>query len=511
MKGWQQAHRRGWLVAAAFVLLGCGGDGGGAQIDTDAADDVSAEVDVDVAGSSDTSLPADTGGGGKGGFLDAAGGDGATDADVAEPVAPPSSWVRFPAEAVDLDPDPDVTRVALQAAQLSADHPAAEAGFRYAYNGQVPGPTIRLKVGERLDVDLSNALASPTTIHWHGMHVPVEMDGTTWQRAPIAAGESFRYTFTADRPGTFWYHPHFDTEQQVDLGLYGMVIVEAPAEPAVDRDIVLIFDTPSEWHPEGEHHHTVASGWPQWRVNGAEADGLDVVAGERIRARLLNASNTEYLALEHLGLRQLAGDQGLYSAPVESDAGPIVLAPGDRAELEWLPGAAPLHVMGRPYSLVGAVPDGQARRLVTLSPTGNAAAAAPAVWPFDGALPSPDPTYTDVVFVFQGSDEGGGWFINGQVFPDIEPIEMPLGETVIVEVRNLSHSEHPFHLHGMHVEVLSIDGVPPTTRRLEDTINVGINQRVRLQVLADNPGEWMAHCHILPHADGGMMTVVRVQ
>ena len=87
---------------------------------------------------------------------------------------------------------------------------------------------------------------------------------------------------------------------------------------------------------------------------------------------------------------------------------------------------------------------------------------------------------------------------------------MALGSEIVLEVRNVSPSHHPFHLHGLTFEVLSIDGIPPAQRLVEDTLDIGIRQTVRLRIEANNPGHWMSHCHILPHADEGMMTVLRV-
>ena len=94
--------------------------------------------------------------------------------------------------------------------------------------------------------------------------------------------------------------------------------------------------------------------------------------------------------------------------------------------------------------------------------------------------------------------------------PDVEPIRWKYGHTGVLEVRNLSPTEHPFHLHGLVFEVLSVDGVPPEQQQIEDTVNVGIYQTVRLLITADNIGQWMAHCHILPHGDEGMMTIFEV-
>jgi FtsP/CotA-like multicopper oxidase with cupredoxin domain len=114
------------------------------------------------------------------------------------------------------------------------------------------------------------------------------------------------------------------------------------------------------------------------------------------------------------------------------------------------------------------------------------------------------------VYVFSG---GGteDWLINGEVFPEVTVETLALGSDGVVELRNLSATEHPFHLHGQVFEVLSRNGVVPAVYEQADTVNVGIRETVRLLVHADNPGDWMAHCHLLPHAEGGMMTVLRVE
>ena len=114
-------------------------------------------------------------------------------------------------------------------------------------------------------------------------------------------------------------------------------------------------------------------------------------------------------------------------------------------------------------------------------------------------------------YVFQGDEQTGQWRINGEAFPDVTIETLPEGVPAVIEVRNLSATEHPFHLHGMSFEVLSVDGVPPDQRTIQDTVNIGIRQTLRILVPADNVGDWMAHCHILPHAEGGMMTVLRVE
>jgi FtsP/CotA-like multicopper oxidase with cupredoxin domain len=315
-------------------------------------------------------------------------------------------------------------------------------------------------------VELENALNAPTTIHWHGMSVPYAMDGVTWQTEHVLAGERFVYTFPLTAAGTFWYHPHFDSAGQVDHGLYGALVVEDPSEPHVE-ELLLVFD------------------------------------------RLLNASSDEYLDLGWPNMRQIASDQGLLSALVEPER--VLLGPGDRAEAEWLLGTEDFAVVAHPYSKNGGAALGEPLVLFEVETSGDAAAPPAASWPFSGLASAPDPGASDIVYVFSGDPVTGDWRINGELFPDVTIESLALGSTAVIEVRNASATEHPFHLHGHAFEVLTAGGVAPSSRSIEDTVNVRIGEGVRLRLVADNPGDWMAHCHILSHADAGMMTVLRVQ
>lgn len=410
-----------------------------------------------------------------------------------EPFAPP-------AVAEDLDPDPDVVHVRLRAEDLGAR--------RYAYNGTSPGPTIRVEVGDTLMVELVNELTLPTTIHWHGVYVPFEMDGVTWMRDPVMPGQTFTYVFSPPKAGTFWYHPHFDTAGQVDGGLYGMLIVEDPAEPEVE-EIELIFDAEAEHRPgvtRGHGHGRLAT---PWRINGVVQPELHVRGGTSVRTRLVNASNAGYLQISHPDLTQIGSDQGLLPearAPVR-----LLLAPGDRADLEWRIGETGFSVVAQPYSLNGGPAFGEPEEVLRVVVEDPAPAPQSAPWPFPAGEVTPDPGHTDILYALAGSDRTRRWLINGETFPNVTIERIPLGSEAIVEIRNVSPSEHPFHLHGLSFEVLSVNGVPPDVRTVEDTYNLRIRDRVRVRVLADNPGDWMTHCHILPHAEEGMMTVLRVE
>lgn len=433
-------------------------------------------------------------------------GTGDTDGDrvetgVPEVVERPAFGV--PAEAADENDDPDVLEVTLTAAPATY-----EVGGRtvegYAYDGQVPGPTLRARVGDTLVVHLENRLEVPTTIHWHGAGAPYAMDGVPWQRDPTAAGEDFTYTFELTEAGTFWYHPHFDTARQVDLGLYGVLVVEDPDEPTFDHDLVVVFDSWGE-SDDDPHQHAPEGSDLVWTVNGAVDPVWAPDAAGTVRWRLLNASNTGYVALDADGLQVLAGDQGVEVAPRQG--GQVVLGPGDRAELGAV-ASGTWEAVSAPWSLHGGAAWGDPMRLWSVEARPGAATLP--TFDVPSRAPTPDPGRTDVTYTLQGDGGSGAWRINHEAFPDVTIATVDVGDDVVIEVRNLSPTNHPFHGHGHAFEVLSIDGVPPDRYRVEDTLDVPVNGVVRLRYEATRAGDWMQHCHILPHADGGMMTVLRV-
>lgn len=407
-----------------------------------------------------------------------------------------------PAEAVDLDPDPGVVRVQLRAHRRD-QHVGGRVRAGYAYNSQSPGPTLRLSRGQRLIVELQNDLDDPTTLHWHGVAVPWAMDGALWQMAPVAPGESFTYDFVVEQAGTFWYHPHFDTAHQVDHGLYGALIVEDPTEPVADDELVVLFDDLGEELDDGGVRSHLAG---RVAANGLVGAVYESPAPRRVRLRAVNVSNERYLALAWPGLRHIASDQGLL--PVVQEPSSVLLGPGDRSEFELLVGPQAFDVTTLPWAPAGAG-TGDAEPLFTVE-SGGGPAPAPIAWPTSDDEVSPTPGAIDVLYVLSGDPVTHRWLINGETWPDSTLQSVPLGEISYIAVRNVSPTEHPFHLHGHAFEVVTVDGVPPPYRTIEDTVNVPVQAEVVLRLLADNPGEWMAHCHILSHAEGGMMTVLRV-
>jgi FtsP/CotA-like multicopper oxidase with cupredoxin domain len=212
----------------------------------------------------------------------------------------------------------------------------------WAYEGSVPGPELRYRQGERLRIEVENALDVETTVHWHGIRLPNAMDGVPHlTQPPIAArGGRFLYEFDLPDAGTYWYHPHLASPEQVGRGLYGALVVQEREPPAVDRDIVWVL---SDWRLDREARVTgsfrnVMDASHAGRigntvtVNGAVRESFAVRAGERIRLRLINASNARIYGLEFEGHEPwvIAFD----GQPIEPHrSARIVLGPAQRADL----------------------------------------------------------------------------------------------------------------------------------------------------------------------------------
>jgi FtsP/CotA-like multicopper oxidase with cupredoxin domain len=212
----------------------------------------------------------------------------------------------------------------------------------WSYNGTVPGPEIRVRQGERLRITVENQLAEKTTVHWHGLRVPNPMDGVPHlTQSPIAPGETFGYEFEVPDAGTYWYHPHQRSFEQVGRGLYGPLIVEEREQIEVDRDVTWVLD---DWRllqdaqisddfgnfMDSSHNGRVGN---TVTVNGRILDSFPVRAGERVRLRLINAANARIFALEFQDHQPTI--IALDGQPVEphEPASRIVLGPAMRADL----------------------------------------------------------------------------------------------------------------------------------------------------------------------------------
>ena len=415
------------------------------------------------------------------------------------------------------------------------------------YNGSYLGPTLRLYRGDEVQVAVANALDVDTTVHWHGLIVPGELDGGPHQL--IRPGATWRPVLPVRQPAaTLFYHSHAHgrTAEQVYHGLAGVLIIADDAERALDLpteygvdDLPLViqdrqFEDGRLVLPSGMMVSMQGRRGDTLLVNGTR-DAQASVPARRVRLRLVNGSNARIYALsfdDERAFHWIASEGGLLESPVELRS--LVLGPGERAELlvDFSDGRAATLVtgpdrnasmmmggMGRLRESVAGAFSSERQPVLYFSP--GAGGAAPAALPSRLAQRAPPDASRAakrrrfVLNMGMGGMMGGGMgggmgagAINGRAF-DINRIDerVRLGDEEIWEVSG-EMMAHPFHVHGVHFEVLSRAGRAPDTRDqgLKDTVLV--SEPVELLVRFTQPAvksPFMYHCHILEHEDNGMM------
>lgn len=414
----------------------------------------------------------------------------------------------------------------------------------WCFNDAVPGPTLRVKQGDRVRVVVDNGLAEPTTVHWHGVRVPNEMDGVPYlTQPPIESGQQFVYEFDALDAGTFWYHPHQRGPIQVGRGLYGPLIVEEPNAVPVDRDITWVLD---DWRLErsaqivddfGHRHDLSHAGriGNTVTINGSMQETFEVHPGERIRLRLINAANARIFALDFQGHDpKIIAMDGHPVVPHSPKNSRVLLGPAMRVDLILDMSANPEnryqitddYYRNHAYSLVDMVySDTHVRKQIL--DTQVELPANPLSEPDLG-----DSTHHEVVFeggamgrmdgaILAGkwqdirsmAHNGKFWAINGIAATGhmMDPLlTIDRGMTCVLTLKNNTAWPHPIHLHGHSFRVISRNGEPTPYREWQDTVLLERQDQVDIAFVADNPGDWMFHCHILEHQASGMMGVLRV-
>lgn len=412
----------------------------------------------------------------------------------------------------------------------------------WVYDGKIPGPTLRLKQGEPVRIVVENKLDEETTVHWHGIRLPNAMDGVPGlTQPPIMPGETFTYEFTPPDAGTFWYHPHANSLEQLGRGLAGALIVEEREPVAVDRDVLWVL---SDWRltADGE----IASGFGNRMeaamsgrigntvtLNGVVPDDQPVRAGERVRLRLVNTSLARIMALRFEGHRPvIVAIDGQPCEPHEPAGGRILLGPAMRIDLA-------IDMEGEPsrrYRVIDDFYEGLAYWLTHLAYTDEPPLRR---HPLDGPLrlpsnPLPEPDLATAErheLKLEGGMMGGGmmqgmggmvghgravWTINGTSMTGDGHAGMPplvtlvQGQSHVITMRNDTAWWHPMHLHGFSYRVLTRNGVPVSHKQWADTVLMAPKDTVEIAFVADSPGDWMLHCHVTDHQTAGLMTVLRV-
>lgn len=440
-----------------------------------------------------------------------------------------------PPALIDLDPSAGGVEVHLEAVEAThaflPDRPTGVWAYRDAsgpdLKATVPGPLLRAKQGDRVVVKFTNRLPVPTTIHWHGLRLPNDMDGTTASQRAVAPGESFEYRFVAGDAGSFWYHPHVAADEQIERGLYAPFVVEdLEAEPfAVEAERYLVLDDVKVEADGSLSTSTDALDLMMGRsgnvvlVNGQREPEILARPGSRERWRLVNAANGRYfqLELEQARFRVIGWDGGLIAEPYEVER--LLVAPGERYDVlvEWAGEEGDRRELRTVhYDRGHDMPDPGPKRLLGVVLAGGRAPAPPEVPAALRAVPRLSEVISQTPlrrFVLSEQEEGGAgprFFINGESWPFNRPVMVSQGQTEVWEIHSDTEMDHPFHLHGMFFEVLERGGVPELRRGWKDTVNVPAGQTVRFSVTYTPLGMWMFHCHILEHAERGMMGEVHV-
>ncbi len=454
-------------------------------------------------------------------------GNAGTGSPIETSAAPLDDWFS-PAVLQNTSKKPGVVELNLTAAPARLELVPGKPTEAWAYNGSVPGPTIELREGDMVRIHFTNRLAQPTTVHWHGLHLPAGSDGSPLH--PVLPGKSRDYVFRIppDSAGTYWYHPHPDmtTTEQVSKGLYGALIIRPAKDPleGIRERLLVLSDNrfTSDGAVDMPDHMSMAGNIDAQNgregdvlfVNGHTLPSMSIRPGELQRLRIINAAAARVFrfAIPGQTMTHVGSDGGLFEKPVEvnellvanSERVEVLVKggePGSRTALQTLPydryspQTRPkdweqtldvVEIRTTTDPPVAAITIPQSLRVVRPIDIGNVAA-------------------TRTIVFSQG-------LINNKAM-DMRRVDIRgrLNTTEIWQVENVVTMDHPFHLHGFQFQVLDRNGVPEPFVSWKDSVNVPRHGKVRFAVRFENhPGRWMFHCHILDHEDMGMMGILEL-
>jgi FtsP/CotA-like multicopper oxidase with cupredoxin domain len=404
-----------------------------------------------------------------------------------------------------------------------------------AYNGQVPGPLLRLREGVPVTIDVTNASENADIVHWHGLAIDSCNDGAMEEGSPmIPAGHTQRYSFTPRPSGTRWYHTHATANDNLAMstytGQFGFLLVEGREEPAhYDQEINLaIHHWEPSFVPMVETMRSASSnmplttgsdvGYKYATINShmlGAGEPIRVKQGQRVLFRLLNASATEnvVLALPGHSFKVIAMDGNPVPNPKSVEV--LSLAVAERVD-------AIIEMKSPGVWILGSTLE-KARQMglgIVVEYAGKRGAPVwkdPATSEWDYTqfantiiAPKPDETFT-LTFRDIGPLHGSKfdtWTINNKSWPDIEPLVVQKGKRYRLVLRNGSGDQHPIHLHRHTFEVTRI-GDKQISGLKKDVINVMPLDSVDVDFVADNPGDTLWHCHQQLHMDYGFMQLIK--
>ena len=368
-----------------------------------------------------------------------------------------------------------------------------EKNGRYTLNGQTPGPEIRAKKGQLVQVTLINDnVTDGVTLHWHGVDVPNAEDGVAGiTQDAVQPGHTFVYRFVAQDAGTYWYHSHQVSHEQVKNGLFGAFVVTEPVFSEGIDEVVQV--------------HTYDG---RRTINGVAGESpLPARPGQLVRARVINTDAGPLRAwVSGVPYRVVAIDGRDVHGPTDISDKSVTVTAGGRVDLAFtMPGSGAARVdVGAAAALVasGTKATTEPPSVVDFLTYGTTAA-----YGFDPAKATRTFDYRiGRKAGFLDGKPGLWWSINGHLFPDVPMFMVTTGDIVRMTISNSSGEVHPMHLHGHHAVVLSRNGVAATgSPWWFDSLDVGDGETYEIAFVADNPGIWVDHCHNLKHAADGLL------
>ncbi|MBD0787821.1 multicopper oxidase family protein [Vibrio sp. Y2-5] len=421
--------------------------------------------------------------------------------------------------------------------ELTAEAASAEIVPGYVttvlgFNSSIPAPTIRCRQGEKVTIRFTNKLEEPTTIHWHGLRIPIGMDGVPFlSQKPVMPGETFVYEFTPPDAGTFWYHPHMNSVKQLGMGLVGLIVVEETESVLFDEEHELVLkhwhlDKKGQWKELMIPRYSARMGTQgEWgTVNGIHNPSYDVKQNASVRLRIANVDNTiTYpIAVEGAEVWVVAIDGNPIKTPYPLTEHKI--GPGMRVDIAFIAPKAGSVVYVRQMKGKFPFPLCEFKCQQSKLPEDTEIPALPL-----NPIPKIDLANAqsiDFVFEWEGAvspaDASGHavpnfWLMNKRAWEGMSANNIPAplaklerGKTYIFNLKNVTQYHHPIHLHGHTFTVLELDGKPVETPFHTDTVLLGKNGSAKAAFVADNPGRWMYHCHVIEHMKTGLMGYIEV-
>ena len=395
-----------------------------------------------------------------------------------------------------------------------------------AYNGQVPGPLLRMIQGKEQSVEIHNASSDPEIVHWHGLFLPSNIDGAMEEGTPmIDPGTSVRYNLKPDPPGFRWFHTHTfagkDLTKAQYGGLHGFLMIEARDNPGnYNQEVFLALH---DWggHFEGSDDGYMNPVYDVATINGKMlgfGEPVRVKQGNRVLMHVLNSSPTEvhWVALAGHSLHVVALDGN--AVPHQQTVPMLRLAPAERVSAivemnnpgMWVLGEVRKHIQSAGMGIIIEY-GGASGKPVWTQPESL-------IWnyrqfaaPEETQTSGDEPTRIELVFDsrFQGHGNEELWRINGKSYPHTDEPSLKAGQRYRLVMKNESMDDHPMHLHRHTFEIRQMDGSPEIRRLRKDVVLVPAKTTAEVEFLANNPGRTLFHCHQQDHMDRGFMMVFR--